>query len=295
VKDNILYKAVRIERKMLPNDAYIEDLLRRALEEDVGTGDVTTLATVPFGTEGRYDFVAREPLMVCGLPLAAKVFGLLDPSLKITPHMKDGDAVPAGSVLMTVEGPVQAILTGERVALNFMQHLSAIATHTQRFVNAVAGTKAEILDTRKTTPGLRFLEKYAVTCGGGANHRMGLYDAVLIKDNHIAASGGVVEAIRAAKANTKLLIQVECDTVEQAKEAMLVGADRLLLDNMTPALLGEVVAINQAHNLPLEASGGVTLETIRPIAETGVDFISVGGLTHSAPHVDIGLDSAEGA
>jgi nicotinate-nucleotide pyrophosphorylase (carboxylating) len=270
-----------------------KELLLRALEEDIGMGDITTEATIAPNIMGVFQMVARQPLVACGLPIAQSAFKHVSKKARVTLHVSEGQKVKKGGLLLTVHGPAGPILTAERTALNFVQHLSAIATHTARFVEEVKGTKAIILDTRKTTPGLRLLEKYAVRIGGGQNYRMRLDDGVLIKDNHISAAGGVAAAVRAAQRKIKpaMLVEVECDTVAQAKEAFKAGADRLLLDNMTLAELKEVVALNKKQNRTLEASGGVTLANVRTIAKTGVDFISTGALTHSAPQVDIGLDS----
>jgi len=275
--------------------AETEALVARALAEDVGAGDVTTLACVPATAQARARLVARTPLTVAGLPLAVAAFHALDPHLDLDLRVPDGAAVPAGDPLLEVSGPARPILTAERVALNFLQRLSGIATLAARFVAAVAGTRARILDTRKTTPGWRALEKYAVACGGGVNHRFGLADLVLIKDNHLAALAGerpnpVTAAVaRARAARPYLKVEVEADTLEQVRQAVDAGADIILLDNLPPARLREAAALVAGRAL-LEASGGVTLATVREVAETGVDFISVGALTHSAPAADLGLD-----
>jgi nicotinate-nucleotide pyrophosphorylase (carboxylating) len=275
--------------------AEAEALVARALAEDVGAGDVTTLACVPATAQARACLVARTPLTVAGLPLAVAAFHALDPHLDLDLRVPDGAAVPAGDPLLEVSGPARPILTAERVALNFLQRLSGIATLAARFVAAVAGTRARILDTRKTTPGWRALEKYAVACGGGVNHRFGLADLVLIKDNHLAALAGerpnpVAAAVaRARAARPYLKVEVEADTLEQVRQAVDAGADIILLDNLPPARLREAAALVAGRAL-LEASGGVTLATVREVAETGVDFISVGALTHSAPAADLGLD-----
>ena len=226
---------------------------------------------------------------MAGLPISLAVIRRLAPDAAVTVHIEDGNAARKGDVIATVDAPARALLTAERSALNILQHLSGIATLTHTYVTAIDGTGAKLLDTRKTIPGLRVVEKYAVKMGGGVNHRMGLYDAVMIKDNHIAVAGGVTAAIRACRAHTALNIQIECDTLDQVREALDAGADSLLLDNMRPDQVREAVALVDKR-IPLEASGGVHLDTIRPIAETGVDFISVGRLTQSAPAVDIGLD-----
>lgn len=228
--------------------------------------------------------------MVAGFPVAARVFALVDSQILITPRKLDGDTLQAGDVVMAIEGPAAGILTAERVALNFLGHLSGIATATAEIVRAVAHTRAKICCTRKTTPGLRVLEKYAVRCGGAVNHRMGLYDQVLIKDNHIAAAGGVTAAVRAAKkAAPGVKIEVEVDTLAQLDEALAAGVDQVLLDNMTPAQLKEAVA-RVAGRAVTEASGSITRQTAPAIADTGVDLLSVGWITHSAPCLDLGLD-----
>lgn len=281
---------------MLPDgldEAAVRRIIAAALAEDVGAGDLTSESVIPAETRFTGTLTAREPLVVAGLPLAEEVFKTVSPAISWHPLAMDGEAVPAGFVLARVEGPARALLTAERTALNLLQHLSGIATLTRRYVDAIAGTGAVLLDTRKTIPGLRHLAKYATRMGGAANHRLGLYDAVLIKDNHIAVAGGVAAAVRAAKAVVTTPVEVECDSLEQLDEAIAAGADRVLLDNMDPAHLREAVA-RTAGRCVLEASGGVSLETIRAIAETGVDYVSVGRLTHSAPAVDIGLDWREG-
>ena len=276
----------------------IRQAAANALIEDIGSGDVTTDATVPEGARARASMRAREPLVVAGLDLAAAAFRGLSPRLAIRQVASDGQRVPAGATLMTVAGRARAILTGERVALNFVQRLSGIATLTAEFVEAVRGTGATILDTRKTTPGWRRFEKYAVACGGGRNHRMGLFDMVLVKDNHLAASRGaapnaIAASIQRARAvYPKLKVEVEADRLEQVEQAAEAGADFILLDNMNPRQLRRAVALVKGR-AKTEASGGVTRRSVRAIAETGVDFISVGALTHSARAVDIGLDFDE--
>jgi nicotinate-nucleotide pyrophosphorylase (carboxylating) len=232
----------------------------------------------------------REPIVVAGLDIAAAFFRALDRDVRIEQSVRDGDLVPAGTVLMRLQGNARAMLTAERSALNTLQHLSGIATLTRRYVDLIEGTGAILLDTRKTIPGLRLLDKYAARMGGAENHRMRLDDGLLIKDNHVGVAGGVAEAVQAAKAaDTGLPVQVEVDRIDQIEPALQAGADRLLLDNMPPPVLREAVAL-VAGRVPLEASGGVNLETIRGIAETGVNYISVGRITQSAPAVDIGLD-----
>ena len=269
----------------------IDAAVRRALDEDLGAaGDITTAATVPAAARARAVIAARKAGVIAGLPVAARVFALVDPGIGTMPCKADGDVLQPGDVAMEIEGPAAGILTAERVALNFLGHLSGIATATAEIVRAVAHTRAQICCTRKTTPGLRVLEKYAVRCGGAVNHRMGLYDQVLIKDNHIAAAGGVAAAIIAAKkAAPGVKIEVEVDTLDQLDEALAVGIDQVLLDNMDPAQLREAVA-RVAGRAVTEASGSITVASAPAIAESGVDLLSVGWLTHSAPCLDLGLD-----
>jgi nicotinate-nucleotide pyrophosphorylase (carboxylating) len=271
-------------------------LVRRAIEEDVGPGDVTTLATVPSESRARAVMIARERAVIAGLEFAQISFKELDPGMQmILGTTSDGQQVGPGTRLMTINGKARAILTAERVALNFVQRLSGVATLTAKFVDAIKGTNTQILDTRKTTPGLRRAEKYAVACGGGQNHRLGLFDLVLIKDNHLAAlRDAIPNAIAAAVERArdrypKLKVEVEADTLEQVGQALAAGADFILLDNMNVEQLRRAVELVDGR-AKTEASGGVNLSTVRPIAETGVDFISVGALTHSAPAVDIALD-----
>jgi nicotinate-nucleotide pyrophosphorylase (carboxylating) len=270
-----------------------DEFVRRVLAEDLGKGgDVTSAATIRVDARFTAELVAREPIVVAGLDLAEAFFRALDGQVAIDQQVGDGTAVEAGAVLMRLKGDARAMLTAERSALNTLQHLSGIATLTRRYVDAIAGTGAILLDTRKTLPGLRALEKYAARMGGAQNHRMRLDDGMLIKDNHVAVAGGVGPAVRAAKeAGTGLEVQVEVDRIEQIEEALAAGADRLLLDNMDPPTLRRAVEL-VAGRVPLEASGGVRLDTIRATAETGVDFISVGRITQSAPAVDIGMDYA---
>jgi nicotinate-nucleotide pyrophosphorylase (carboxylating) len=276
----------------------IHNAVRHALAEDVGTGDATTLATVPDTISARAVIKAREPLVIAGLALADAAFKQLSPAITVGHLAKDGQAVKAGQDLLRIEGPACAILSAERVALNFAQRLSGIATLTAQFVEAIKGTRARILDTRKTTPGLRRLEKYAVTCGGGQNHRIGLYDMILIKDNHLAAlrnelPNAVAAAVARARAKyPQLKVEVEADTLDQVEQAVAAGADFVLLDNMN--LIQLRLAVQHARGrAQTEASGGVNLASVHAIAETGVDFISVGAITHSARAVDIGLDFDE--
>lgn len=275
----------------LPADL-IEAAVRAALAEDLGDkGDITSAATIPADATAVATFGARKPGVVAGMPFAAAAFRALDPSVVFTPVLNDGDRVEAGGIIAKVEGNARAVLSGERVALNYMGHLSGIATATAELVDAVRHTKAKILDTRKTTPGLRLIEKYAVACGGGVNHRIGLYDAVLIKDNHIAVAGGVAPAIRAARAAVghTVKVEVEVGTLDELREALGEDPDIIMLDNMSPAIMREAVGIVGGRAVT-EASGTVTLATVAQIAETGVDTISSGWITHSAPTLDIGLD-----
>jgi nicotinate-nucleotide pyrophosphorylase (carboxylating) len=269
----------------------LDDFVRRVLAEDLGTGgDVTSEATIAADARFTAEMNCREPIVVAGLDIAVAFFRSLDPEVRIERLARDGDAAAAGTVLMRLEGKARAMLTAERSALNTLQHLSGIATLTRRYVDKIEGTGATLLDTRKTIPGLRLLEKYAARMGGAENHRMRLDDGLLIKDNHVGVAGGVAEAVAAAKAyDSGLQVQVEVDRIAQIEPALAAGADRLLLDNMKPGMLREAVKL-VAGRVPLEASGGVNLDTIRSIAETGVDYISVGRITQSAPAVDIGLD-----
>jgi len=275
--------------------AAAQRLIEWGLHEDVGNGDQTSLAVIPAEQQGAADFVARSPGVLAGLPAAQTVFAALDPRLRFDPLAQDGSHVQPRQILATVSGPLRALLAGERTALNFLQHLSGIATLTRRFVDAVAGLPCKLLDTRKTTPGWRLLEKYAVRCGGGHNHRLGLFDGVLIKDNHLAArKASLAEILRDARANAKpgIPLEVEVDTLEQLDQALPCGPDVVLLDNMTPEMMREAVRRRNAvaPQVLLEASGGVNLETVRAVAESGVDRVSVGALTHSAPALDIALD-----
>jgi nicotinate-nucleotide pyrophosphorylase (carboxylating) len=269
----------------------IDEFVRRALAEDLGPGgDITSTATIPADARFAAELAAREPIVVAGLDVAEAFFRATDPEVRIRKSAHDGDRVEGGASLMHLEGNARAMLTAERSALNILQHLSGIATFTRRYADEIAGTGAILLDTRKTIPGLRALEKYATRMGGAQNHRMRLDDGILIKDNHVAVAGGVGAAVRAAKAaDIGLPVQVEVDRLEQVEDALEAGADRLLLDNMDVGTLRQAVEL-VAGRVPLEASGGVRLETIREIAETGVDFISAGRITQSAPAVDIGMD-----
>lgn len=267
------------------------EFVRRVLAEDLGSGgDVTSGATIAADARFAAEMTCREPITVAGLDVAIAFFRELDRDVRVGKEVRDGDSVPAGTVLMRLDGHARPMLAAERSALNTLQHLSGIATMTRRYVDAIEGTGAVLLDTRKTIPGMRLLGKYAARMGGAQNHRMRLDDGILIKDNHVAVAGGVEPAVAAAKAaNIGLQIQCEVDRLEQIEPALAAGADRLLLDNMKPDMLREAVRI-VGGRVPLEASGGVNLDTIRAIADTGVDFISVGRITQSAPAVDIGLD-----
>jgi nicotinate-nucleotide pyrophosphorylase (carboxylating) len=270
----------------------VEPSVRAALLEDVGlAGDITSGAVIPADHRSRLVMAARKPGVIAGLDAARLAFQLVDPAISMTCHVSDGAAVKVGDVIATIEGPSRGLLTGERTALNFLGHLSGIATVTAGIVAATEGTKASVVCTRKTTPGLRALEKYAVRAGGGTNHRFGLHDAVLIKDNHVAIVGSAAEAIRRAKIGVghMVKIELEVDTLIQLQEAMAVGVDAVLLDNMTPDMLREAVGIVDGRAIT-EASGGITPDTAAAIAAAGVDLISVGWITHSAPVLDIGLD-----
>jgi nicotinate-nucleotide pyrophosphorylase (carboxylating) len=278
---------------------YIRQLVRAALVEDIGAGDITTDCAIPAGTLASACIVARETCTVAGMPLVEAVFDELDNQIKVTVLAGDKQPAKPGQVVCQMEGPARGILTGERTALNFLQRLSGIATLTRQFVKAIAGSKAVILDTRKTTPTLRHLEKYAVACGGGQNHRMGLFDAMMIKDNHRAVLERLgPQALNAAVANARRQhpaapVIIEADSLDDVERALAAGADHILLDNMSPEQLREAVALVRGR-AKTEASGGVRLDTIRDIALTGVDFISVGALTHSARAIDFSLELADG-
>lgn len=283
---------------------WVDELVERTLTEDLTGGaplpsapdvavgyDVTSAATVPGTRFGTADLVARADGVVAGLPVAARVFTRLAPGATLTAGATDGDRVRRGDVLLTVRGPVRALLAAERSALNIASRASGIATATRAWVDAVAGTGAVVLDTRKTTPGLRPLEKYAVRCGGGSNKRMGLYDVAMVKDNHVAAAGSVAAAVALVRERApRVTVQVECDTLDQVGEAIDAGADFLLLDNMTPDQLRQAVTLVGDLDVDLEATGGLTLDVAREVADTGVDYLSVGALTHSAPILDLALD-----
>ena len=269
-----------------------EDLIDRALAEDIGFCDLTSELVIPAEARAELALNARQDVVVAGMHVAAQVFRRRVPECQIELRVKDGDRVRAGTAMGRVEGPARGLLTVERTALNFLQHLSGIATLTAQYVERIAGTRAVLIDTRKTTPGLRALEKHAACVGGARNHRLRLDDGVLIKDNHISVCGSITAAVARARAGVPVLtkVEVECDTLEQVKEALQAGADMILLDNMSVEDMRRAVALSGGRT-PLEASGGVRLETIRAIAETGVDFISVGRITQSALAVDIGLDA----
>lgn len=275
-----------------PPPLLIEPLVRAALEEDLGrAGDITSAFTIPEDAQATARLVAREPGTIAGLNCAEAAFRLVDPATRFTPAAADGDTAAAGALLATIAGPARSLLTAERVALNFLGHLSGVATATAALVRAVDGTKARIVCTRKTIPGLRALQKYAVRCGGGLNHRFSLDDAVLVKDNHIAAAGGIALALQRLRAGLgpTVRIEVEVDTLAQLEETLALGVKAVLLDNMPPLMLRQAVILNKGC-ATLEASGGVTLGSVRAIAEAGMDYISSGAITHSAPNLDIGLD-----
>jgi nicotinate-nucleotide pyrophosphorylase (carboxylating) len=268
----------------------VHPLIRSALEEDIGAGDVTTAAVLTGAEAGTARAVAKADMVLAGIDVFRRTFLLLDPDVRFTGYIEDGREIKRGEILTELSGRLASILTAERTALNFLQRMSGIATTTRRYVQAVAGTPARILDTRKTAPGLRVLDKYAVRMGGGGNHRFALYDGVLIKDNHISAAGGVTPAIQRArkKISHTLKIEVEVKNIGEVREALLSGADAVMLDNMTPEAMSEAVRFIGGR-VPVEASGNVTLANVRQIAETGVDFISVGALTHSVAAADISL------
>jgi nicotinate-nucleotide pyrophosphorylase (carboxylating) len=277
-----------------PDPEVIYEAVNAALDEDIGRGDITSRSVVRPGVKARGSFLAKQDLILAGVEVADAAFTAFDPYIQIESAATDGEALKAGKVFARVMGDAQMLLAAERVALNFLQRLSGIATLTRKYVEAVAGTNAKIVDTRKTTPRLRLLEKYAVTAGGGHNHRLGLDDGVLIKDNHLAMAGGVSEAVKRARELTGHLhkIEVEVATLEQVREALAANADILLLDNMTPEMVGQAVEIVLKHEPQdrrtlTEASGGITLANVRQYAEAGVDMISIGAITHSAPAVDI--------
>lgn len=269
----------------------VRAIVRRALAEDLGDGDVTSESILPPSMVLRGRFISKESGFLAGLAVAAEVFGLLDEGIAFTPIQSDGDKISSGEVIADVTGPARPILGGERVALNFMQRMSGIATATRRYVEAVKGSGAVILDTRKTAPSLRLLDKWAVSLGGGQNHRFGLYDMVLIKDNHIAAVGSIQEAVARVRAQDarKRTIVVEVTDLEQLKQALALGVDRVMLDNMSLSEMEQAVRLT-AGRVPLEASGNITLENVAAVGDTGVDLISVGSLTHSVSALDISLE-----
>lgn len=277
----------------LPSEM-VEEIVSRALAEDVGAGDITTEATVPADVRARGEIIAKQEAVVAGLPLVEAVFRNVDSGIVVEPAVQDGGRVAPGEVVARVEGRARGILTGERTALNFLQHMSGVATLAARYVKAVKGTKARILDTRKTIPGLRALDKYAVRMGGAHNHRMGLFDAVLIKDNHIRAAGAVAAAVERARAAAPegAVVEVETQSMAQVEEAVGAGADVIMLDNMSPEEVKRAVELI-AGRAKTEVSGGVTLETVRSYAECGVDYISVGEITHSARAADFSLEFLE--
>ena len=277
-----------------PNTLLIDKIIDNALAEDLGPGDLTTEALIDPSIKGKARLVPREEMVLAGIEVFGRVLSRLDPDIALEWNFQDGDVVPAGRDIGVVEGSLRGILSAERTALNFLQHLSGIATLTKRYVDKAGPSKVRVVDTRKTTPGLRILEKYAVRVGGAHNHRLGLFDGVLIKDNHIAAAGSISRAVEKIRANVPhtVKIEVEVDDLRGLEEAMRVGADAVLLDNMSIDEMKEAVSIAGGRVL-LEASGGITLETIGEVAQTGVDLISVGALTHSARSVDISLEIIE--
>jgi nicotinate-nucleotide pyrophosphorylase (carboxylating) len=280
-------QAMVTTQRDLSND--ILDSIRRAIAEDVGSGDVTTNSTVPAEAKAKVQIVAKQTGVVAGLDVAQMVFRQFDDEILFEPRVKDGEQVSQGEILAEVFGSVRALLTGERTALNFLGRMSGIATLTRQFVNAVKGTGAVIVDTRKTAPGLRAIDKLAVSLGGAQNHRHGLFDMVLIKDNHIDFAGSLAEAVRRVReSGTNLEIEVEARSLDEVREALSIKVERILLDNMTPEMMREAVRLNNGLSR-LEASGNVTLDTVREIAETGVHYISVGALTHSARAFDVSL------
>jgi len=269
---------------------YVKKIIEQALSEDIGPGDVTTEATIPVGSTSTAEILAKQDLVLAGLDVSLEVFHFLDAAIQFTRFAQDGDRIKPGKVIARVSGSTRVLLAGERVALNLLQHMSGIATLTSKYVEQLKGLNAQALDTRKTLPGLRQLEKYAVRMGGGTNHRFGMYDGVLIKDNHIKAGGSITKAIESARRNAHhlLKIEVETKTLDEVREALAAKADIIMLDNMPLDMIREAVKLINGQVL-VEASGNVTLETIREIGETGVDFISSGSLTHSAPAADISM------
>ena len=270
-------------------EAYLKKIIETALAEDLGAGDVTSEATIPADSTSTASILAKQDLVLAGIDVARAVFHHLDPDIRFTPFAKDGDRVNAGTEIAKLSGRTRALLAGERVALNLLQHLSGIATLTAKYVEQLKGLPTEVMDTRKTLPGLRQLEKYAVRTGRGKNHRMGLYDMILIKDNHIKAAGGIAKAVASARTKSGALrIEVETRTLDEVREALAAKVDIIMLDNMPVDMMRDAVKLAAGRAL-VEASGNVTLETVRQIAETGVDFVSSGSLTHSAPAADISM------
>ena len=274
----------------------INSLIKLALKEDIGKGDITSACTVPEGSQGLALILNKQEGVLAGIDICRQVFLTVDKELDVKAKIPDGTQLEYGQIVMTIQGSTKSILTAERTALNFLQHLSGVATATDHFVKAVEGTRAKILDTRKTTPGLRYLEKYAVACGGGQNHRMGLYDMALIKDNHIEAAGGVAAAIdQVRQKDKKIKIEIEVQSLAQLEEAAALEPDVIMLDNMKPEMMAEACRMvfslpaRDSGKLRLEASGNVSLENVRQIAECGVDYVSVGAVTHSAPALDFSL------
>ncbi len=277
---------------MTPDPQYVAETVAIALREDVADGDLTA-QLIPLSQSARATVITREDAVICGSAWVDEVFRQLDPRVRVAWQARDGERVQPQAVLCLIEGPARAMLTGERTALNFLQMLSATATATRTYVDAVAGTQCRILDTRKTIPGLRVAQKYAVTCGGGTNHRIGLFDAILVKENHIAAAGSISAAVQAARElNRKVMVEIEVETLDELRQALDCGVDRVLLDNFSNDQMREAVRIARSHqnkDIELEASGNMTLETLRSVAETGVDFISVGGLTKHVRAVDLSM------
>ena len=280
---------------MIENDPAVRHIVQSAIEEDLGSGDLTTEAIVGTEAKGKATLVAREGLVLAGLPVFEMVFFAMSPEIKINATYRDGDSVPAGDSVCILKGPLSSILQGERTALNFLQRMSGIATLTRKYVERAGPTKTKILDTRKTVPGLRVLDKYAVRIGGGFNHRFGLFDGVLIKDNHITAAGSISRAVELAKKNTPhtVKIEVEVEDLAGVREAVETGVDTILLDNMKPGEVKKAVELVKGR-AALEASGGINLDTVKSMADTGVDFISIGALTHSARAADFSLEIISG-
>lgn len=275
-----------------PDPASIDRIVNAALEEDIGAGDLTA-QLIPADKQARATVITREDAIICGAPWVNAVFARIDPSVRVDWHVSEGERAKPNQTLCSLTGRARSLLTGERTALNFLQTLSAVATATRRFVDAVAGTQCKILDTRKTLPGLRLAQKYAVTCGGGMNHRIGLFDAMLVKENHIAAAGSIAAAVAAGrKLNSSVLLEVEVENFDELQQALDAKVDRIMLDNFELADMRKAVQIARAHahrNVTLEASGNVDLTTVRGIAETGIDFISIGGLTKHVKAVDLSM------